>query len=120
MNNIDVDTCLQLVSDQQRRCVLQHLRNRPAERIAVEALTEAVAHTEYSDEAKAEREREQIAIQLSHTHLPRFADHGVIDYDREGGTVRYQPNERVESLLDSLPQEALAVSPDAATGSPTR
>jgi len=105
MTDIDLDTCLRLVSDRQRRCVLQHVRDRRTETVAVDELVSVVERATADDTPLTAREKERISIQLSHTHLPKFAAHDVIDYDRGDGTVRYQPDERIESLLDSLSEE---------------
>lgn len=56
-------------------------------------------------------DREQLAIQLYHTHLPRLADHGVVEFDPENQAVRYQPDEQLETVLDSLPDELSLAHP---------
>ncbi len=107
MTPTELDACLQLVADRQRRCILQYVRDRPAEPIAVDELVDAVSRT-MAAESSSTNDAERIAVQLSHSHLPKFAEHGVIDYDRDDRTVRYRPDERLESLLDSVPEETSA------------
>ena len=104
MTPTELDACLRLVSDRQRRCVLQHVRNKPAERIAIDELVDAVSRTMATGDSPAVDE-ERIAVQLSHSDLPKFAEYGVIDYDRDERTVRYRPDKRLESLLDSVPED---------------
>ena len=115
MTDVGLDTCLKLVSDRQRRCVLQPVRNRPTESVAFDTLVEAVAHAERDSEAETDPKDGQIAVQLSHSHLPQLADHGIIDYDRDSGTIRYESDERIESLLDSLSEETASVSVSSTT-----
>jgi hypothetical protein len=57
------------------------------------------------------RDREQLAVQLQHTHLPKLADHGVVEYERRSGAVRYRPSEPVERVLDTLPGEVSIPDP---------
>lgn len=105
MTSTDLDAVLRLVSDRQRRCILRHIRKKPAEAIAIDELVDAVSRATAADGSET-LDEERIAVQLSHSHLPKFAEHGVIDYDRDDRTVRYQPDERLESLLDSVPEES--------------
>lgn len=56
-------------------------------------------------------DREQLAIQLYHGHLPKSADHGVVDFDSEIRTVRYRPVEQFETVFDSLPDELSLAHP---------
>ena len=110
MTPTDLDTRLQLVSDRQRRCILQHVRDKPTEPVPFDELVDAVSRAMAADDATTP-DAERIAIQLSHNHLPKFAEHGVIDYDRDDRTVRYRPDERLESLLDSVPDETPSARP---------
>ncbi len=104
MTPAELDARLQLVADRQRRWILQYVRDKPAEPIAVEELVDAVSRA-MAVEGSSTIDAERIDVQLSHSHLPKFAAHGVIDYDHDGRTVRYRPDERLESLLDSIPEE---------------
>lgn len=109
MTHTDLDDCLDLVADRQRRLVLQHVREKPAEPVAIEELVDAVRRASATDGSQP-ADRERITVQLLHSHLPKCAEHGIIEYDRDGRAVRYQPNERLESLLDSCPDDASSVS----------
>lgn len=52
-------------------------------------------------------DRDRFAALLAHSHLPTLADFGVVEFDRQDGTVRYRPDEQLEAVLDSLPGEAV-------------
>jgi hypothetical protein len=59
------------------------------------------------------QDRERLALQLQHTHLPKLADHGVVEFEQSSGVVRYNPDAQVETVLDSLPGEVSRPIPDA-------
>ena len=48
---------------------------------------------------------DEVAIALYHTHLPKLADVGLIDYDVRSRTVRYRDDEAIEACLDRLTTE---------------
>lgn len=58
-------------------------------------------------------ERDQLAVKLVHSHLPKLAEYGVIEYDPRSGTVRYRPDEQVETVLDALPGEVISADPES-------
>jgi hypothetical protein len=45
---------------------------------------------------------EQVRLRLVHTHLPKLADRGWLDYDRRSGDIRYHGHERAERLLEEM------------------
>lgn len=45
-------------------------------------------------------------MRVHHVHLPKLADYGLIEHDIERGTVRYLSDERLEAIVDSLPEES--------------
>lgn len=50
-------------------------------------------------------DRAELTTHLYHTHLPKLDAFGVVDYEPESGTVRYVPDERLDTFVDSLPKE---------------
>ena len=57
------------------------------------------AETTNDDVSKGDRER--IAISLVHNHLPRLADHNIIEYDqRSGDIVLIAPSTELASLAE--------------------
>ncbi|MFC6940730.1 ArsR family transcriptional regulator [Salinirubellus sp. GCM10025818] len=106
-----LDACLQLVADQHRRRIIHHLRHEANGATTFDDLVNQV-HSRASDSKNGPPEdREKLAIQLHHTHLPKLADHGVVDFDYRTGAVRYYPDEQVEAVLDSIPEEASLPNP---------
>lgn len=53
----------------------------------------------------------QLANQLYHPHLPKLADHVVVDFDLGDRTVRYQSDAQFETVLDTLPDEPSLAHP---------
>lgn len=101
-----LDACLQLVADRHRRRVIHHLRHGTDGTTTLENLVDQLHSSRPDNKSDPLRDREQLAIQLHHTHLPKLAEYGVLEFELGSGTVRYQANEQVEKILDSLPAEA--------------
>jgi hypothetical protein len=55
-------------------------------------------HSTPGESAAASR---RTAVQLHHTHLPKLADAGLLDYDRDSRTVVRFDEERLDSLLET-------------------
>lgn len=104
MRGQDLDDCLQLVADRYRRRLIQQLRHETAGKTVIGDLVDRMHGDELQSDDRS-MDREQLAIHLSHISLPKLAEQGVVEYDRESGIVRYQPNNRVEAILDSLPAD---------------
>ncbi|ELY65622.1 DUF7344 domain-containing protein [Natronococcus jeotgali] len=100
------DVCLQIVSDRHRRRIIHRLREASNDRTSIEDL---IDHLHNSDSVSAETrlDREQLAIQLAHKHLPKLLDHGVVEVDPETDIVQYQPDEQIEAILDSFPVQVV-------------
>lgn len=100
-----LDDCLQLIADRRRRRVIHQLRHETTGKTAIDDLVDRMStgELEFDDDRGVDRER--LVAHLHHTSLPKLEDHGVVEHDRRSGTVRYQSNDRVETLLDSLPDE---------------
>lgn len=86
------DRLFDLLSRRERRQVVELLQDAdgPVD------LTTLAAHVETGGGDAVDR---RTVTSLDHVHLPRLAEAGVVDYDREAGTVRYRGNRRLESVL---------------------
>jgi Fe2+ or Zn2+ uptake regulation protein len=80
-----------LRSNRQRRATLEVL-TEGTRSLSIDELAEAVA-----ERTPAETTVDQVKIRLHHANLPLLADAGVVDYDREEGTVTV--TEPVSDLL---------------------
>ncbi|MFW5950154.1 MAG: DUF7344 domain-containing protein [archaeon] len=101
----DLDTCLRLIGDWRRRRMLRYMRRNETAVAPVEELIDELAGSQDGRQFDEHALRKRLAVQLAHTHLPVLADEGVVAYDRDDGTVRYQENKRVEAVLDALPED---------------
>lgn len=106
MSDHSLDACLRVVADRRRRRVIQQLRREADGTMAFDELVNGIQGSDSMRDDERFGNREHLAIELEDTHLPKLADHGVVEYDRRSGAVRYQPVERIETVLDSLPEEA--------------
>lgn len=95
---VSTETLLQLLADPRRRTILHHLIESGDGAVAVEELTKTIA-TDGGNAANSHSRNARAGVELHHTHLPKLAEAGFIEYDRQTGTVRYQPADRVEKLL---------------------
>lgn len=89
-----------LLGNQRRRYALKTLHSTPETVISVSDLADSVLAR---DPDAIERER--VLVGLQHKILPRLADEGVIDFNRETETIRYHGDELVDSLLGVLDEE---------------
>jgi hypothetical protein len=94
------DQTFDLVSVPRRRTLLYHLKHQDSGTHSLTAVVEAVFRRERSIPIRdTPASPEQVEVSLVHSHLPKLADLGVLDYDSESGTIEYHPNPALESFL---------------------
>ncbi len=100
--DVSADLVFDLLSSQRRRMVLYYLRQSGAE-MTVKEISQAIAANENDipvDEL-SRQQRKRVYVSLYQTHLPKLADAGVIDYDRENGVIRLTGRgEEIDQYLD--------------------
>jgi len=111
MNGNSLDACLTLVADRRRRRLLEHLQHNGNGEVRIDDLVDQLYRAESAAADDRQMSRDQLAIQLNHSHLPKLADHGVIEHDHERGTIKYRPDDQIEAVLDGLPEEPSLASP---------
>lgn len=92
------DIVFKTLSNQRRRYVLHYLKQRAREQpVTIRTLSEQIAAWENRiDSADVNpKQRKRIYTALHQTHLPKMDKLGIIEYDRNRGTV---------SLVDSIDQ----------------
>lgn len=72
-------------SEEYCRAVLQYFYNRPIQVATIDELATFIHR-----QTQPDQDTSQVKIYLHHSTLPRLADAGHIDYDRENNTVRYR------------------------------
>ncbi|WP_139246539.1 DUF7344 domain-containing protein [Halogranum amylolyticum] len=88
----------EVLSDPRRRSILQELAALADEEVSFETLVDRVAKQEPVD-------RDRLASDLHHIHLPKLADLGVITYDAQSRNITHHTC-RVADVL-ALASEAL-------------
>jgi hypothetical protein len=99
---LPLGTVFQLLAAPMRRQLLYYLR-KPEQHIA--SLDELIKHVD--SETKIPRSREQTRRALVHEHLPKLADHDVIEYDSRSEMVRYRDGHRLESVIEFAAEHEL-------------
>ena len=106
-----LDSCLTLVADRRRRRLLNHLRHNGNGEASIDDLIDLLYQAETNHADGLQMSRDNLAIQLHHTHLPMLTDHGVVEHDHERGTITYRPDEPIMTVLDGLPEEPALANP---------
>ena len=83
------DDVFHLLQNGRRRAVLRYLAAHEGERFVMRDVAEAVAAWENDTTLQqlTSAERQRVYISLYQSHLPKLAEHGVIDYDQDRGTI---------------------------------
>ena len=87
-SQLSQDTVFDILSNSRRRYVLYYLRQESGP-IQLTDLAEHVAawENETDIESMGEQERKRVYVSLYQTHIPKLADTGLVEYDKEAGTV---------------------------------
>ena len=111
MNDDSLDACLELVADRRRRRLIEHLRHNGNGETPIDDLIDQLHQAEPDIADERQMNRDQLAIQFTHCHLPKLADHGIIEHDPDHGTIEYRPDEQFEAVLDGVPEEPSLANP---------
>lgn len=86
---ISKDAAFHLLQNSRRRAVLRYLIARGEDDVSMRGVAERVAAWENDTTVSGltSIERQRVYIALYQSHLPKLDDHGVIDYDRNRGTL---------------------------------
>jgi hypothetical protein len=89
--NLETDEIFHTLSNRRRRAVLTVLKS--TESMTVRELTGSVAAREYecAEEALDYKQRKRVYTSLVQTHLPSLASYGIVEYDKDRGTVTALP-----------------------------
>jgi DNA-binding transcriptional ArsR family regulator len=116
-SSTDLDEVLRAISDRERRFTLYYLRER--ESTTVERLADVVGTWLAVEDGTAPadvEERDRLLRALRGTHLPELSAVGLLEYDREAGTVTLVPPcGVVDPLLETTAslEQATRVPPSA-------
>lgn len=99
---VRLDGELKTLASRERRKILDHFVSTDTEVETVEVLSCQLARLQVDTGNRKPTSTEAAKAELHHVHLPKLEECGLIEYDPRSGTVRYQPDERVEALVQFL------------------
>lgn len=94
------ETLLELVADPRRRMILRHLSENGDGAVALDELTGTIATGGGQEMVRHAPGDTRASVELHHTHLPKLAGAGLIEYDQRSETIRYRSHDRLEALLE--------------------
>lgn len=100
---LPLDIIFEILKNRRRRRVLHHLNEREEDSIDLGSLAEHVAALENdkSIAALTSGERKRVYVGLYQCHLPKMNDAGVVDFDRNRGTIELGENaDQLDEYLD--------------------
>jgi DNA-binding transcriptional ArsR family regulator len=87
--SLSQDTVFELLSSPRRRFILYYLRRHDGEATIDELTTEIAAwENDLPPEELSRQDEKRVYVSLYQTHIPKFEDEGVINYDNEDGIVQ--------------------------------
>lgn len=89
LGRAELDRAFALLGHPQRLYLYVYLRCQPADEVSLDHLVSRLTRWERSLGA-TRTSRDDVTVALVHNHLPKLADAGVIDYDREADRVRWE------------------------------
>lgn len=98
---LSLDACLELLANQQRRTIVGMFLESQTDQAPIdEVITEII-------EAEAARTGERpghdtIASTVSHVHLPKMAEAGILEYDTRHQDIRYTGGPRIEAIYTAI------------------
>lgn len=98
---LEPDDIYHLLQTRRRRDVLRYLHADDG-RVRLRELAEQIAawEAETTVENLTSSQRQRVYISLYQTHLPKLDTHGIIEYDKDRGTI--EPTPRVSELVPYL------------------
>lgn len=95
-----------ILSNPRRRFLLYRFLENDRANLTEIALQIAAWEKGTSIEDVSENLHQRIEIVLVHNHLPRLADHGVIEYDRRSGDIVVRDGfEELRPVIDQIREE---------------
>ncbi|PGF16743.1 hypothetical protein CP556_11855 [Natrinema sp. CBA1119] len=99
-----IDSSFTALSDPSRRSLCRYAMRTETERVSSEELVDYVVERA-PEPVAADADRQTIALELHHVHLPKLANAGLIEYDRQNDVVhvdRATIADRLERARDTI------------------
>lgn len=100
------DQIFEMLSNRRRRLVLHYLKRNGEGPVDLRTLVDAVSSWEYETPADELpwKKRKRVYTALRQSHLPKLADIGAIEYDRQRGEVELTDDAReLQMYLEYVP-----------------
>jgi hypothetical protein len=94
------DQLFSLLANRHRRTLLRQLREMDATNL--NELVDVLIEAESVHEEAYGKDRERIAVELHHVHLPKLSQVDVIEYDTQTHQIRYLGDTHLNNVLDQL------------------
>lgn len=96
-----LDEILEILSNYQRRSIIQHLRDTPGHVHGIDEVIDHLQRLERERHGEAPGEDHLLSV-LVHVHGPKLDNAGLVDYDIPSREIRYYQNERYERILEQI------------------
>lgn len=91
-----------LLADRRRR-TLVFVLGEVGDPVSIRGLGERLVAREDPESALDQSALDDVELDLHHVHVPKLAEHDILDYDAESGIVSRGPRfERIRSWLESV------------------
>ncbi|AEN06095.1 hypothetical protein Halar_2440 [halophilic archaeon DL31] len=100
-NQLAPETVLPMLADDRRRAIVRTLKAEDESSISLEKLVDQITNYGEADGLSGSEDeyRQRVRIELYHTHLPKLAASGLIQYDRERGQIAFLEDMLTEEIL---------------------
>lgn len=108
LEDVEIHTIL---SNERRLMVLKFLREATEKELSVRELSRRIAEIETGESPPPNSARQSAYVALHQTHLPKLAEFGVVDYDRQSKTVALaERSEEVWVYMETVPKYGISWS----------
>lgn len=101
--SLSADDILEVLSNYQRRAIIQHLRNSPGQVHSIDEVIDHLKDLERQEHNQSPGEDHLLSV-LVHIHGPKLDEAGLIDYDVPTREIRYYPDGKLTGCWSSLKQ----------------
>ena len=93
---MSLDETLRLLADERRREMIYALDRAETDSFTYDEVVDAVAE----NGGLPQDHRDRLEVEMTHVHLPKMDENGLIEYDEEEEVITYDPDEEIEELMD--------------------
>lgn len=104
-DTVPLDVALSMAANDQRRAILRYLLEADDDLVSIDDLVHEVAGNGADSRQSAHSTPQQVQVSVQHTHLPKLAEAGIVEYDTRSDTVRYYSDAGIERLVRFLSEQ---------------